>query len=477
MRKMKRTLSVIAVLLVIAIPFSLVPVVMLAVPSQYDNAYTGALDEKLSRLESIEEDKIVIVGGSSAAFGFDSALIEKYMEMPVVNTGLYAALGTKIMLDLTQKHIKKGDLVVLAPELDAQTLSMFFSSDTTLRAMDGNFSYLLDVDPDHYSSLFGESFEFAFEKLGYFLSGNAPDPSGAYNAKYFNEYGDLAYPRSENEMLYYYDPNTKIRLNSDILNEEFCAYLNNYIAHCKSVGARVVFSYCPMNELAIEGGYDYEAALAFESYLRERIGCEFISYIEDYIIDPGYFYDTNFHLNDVGVKRHTSYFIQDLMLFLGKDKPFTDEIPTEAPELPERDVRYPHFDENSKYFTYEKTANGSYMITGVKEEYRTEKTLTVPLGYEGYKVSQIGYGAFSGTSLETLILTEDTNMRFFSNGAFSGASKLKSLYIYYPVEEDIAPPADFVGVASGFTVYIPEGSDYRNGYYWSERGLTFEYID
>ena len=96
------------------------------------------------------------------------------------------------------------------------------------------------------------------------------------------------------------------------------------------------------------------------------------------------------------------------------------------------------------------------MITGVKAEYKHMTTLTVPLGYDTYKVTHIGARAFEGTALETLIITEDTNVRNIMNGAFKGASKLKALYVLYPNSEEIAPPADFAGVASGFTVYVPE---------------------
>ena len=121
-------------------------------------------------------------------------------------------------------------------------------------------------------------------------------------------------------------------------------------------------------------------------------------------------------------------------------------------------------------------ANGAYMIVGVADGYLSEKTLTVPLGHDGYKVMAIGPRAFAGSAVERLILTEDTNIRHFANGAFLDAESLKEMYIYYPTEEDIAPPADFFGVADGFKVFIPLGSNYKNGYYWSERGLKFEYI-
>ena len=64
---------------------------------------------------SVEGKKIVIVGGSSVAFGFDSQKIEQaFPGYKVVNFGLYADLGTKVMLDLSEDHISEGDIVIVA---------------------------------------------------------------------------------------------------------------------------------------------------------------------------------------------------------------------------------------------------------------------------------------------------------------------------------------------------------------------------
>ena len=232
-----------------------------------------------------------------------------------------------------------------------------------------------------------------------------------------------------------------------------------------------------MNRLGLNESSESEAErYAFEEYLRENIDCTLIAAsIEDYIYEEGYFYDSNFHLNSAGAVKHTVNVTRDILLELGIPRAVDEKIP-EPPPLPEMDVRFFGEDENSEIFKYEKMANGAYMIVGVADKYLSEKTLTIPLGYDGYKVLAIGPSAFAGSSAERLIITEDTNIRHFANGAFLGAKNLKEMYIYYPTEEDISPPLDFVGVAQDFKVFIPLGSGYTNGYFWSERNLTFEYI-
>ncbi|MBO5879649.1 MAG: hypothetical protein J6Q68_03775 [Clostridia bacterium] len=472
MKKIKIAIAAFLSVIAIISPFVSVLSLALFLPSQFDESFVGALDEKVELLAATEEEKIVIIGGSSVAFGYDSSIIEKYAEMPVINFGLYAALGTKLMLDLSRPHIKAGDVVIIAPELDAQTLSLYFNSDATLRALDGSPSLYRYVDSEHYFSLLGASWGFLSDKIRYMM-GASPEYSGVYNSKSFGERGDITYPRPENTMSLYYDPNTEITLTSDILSSDFVEYLNGYIEELRKVGADVYFEFCPMNSLAVRSSE--EEISAFAEYLKENINCTFIGSIRDYIYDPAYFYDTNFHLNSAGAVMHTVNVTRDLLLELSIPKAVVDTVPA-PPPLPEADVRFFDDDENARYFTYEKLTDGSYMITGILPEYKNMTELTLPLGYDTYKVSAIGKSAFSGSSLKKLVIPENTNINFIANGAFLGASSLSEMWIYYPHEEKIMPPVDFVGTASDFVVYVPEGSTYSLGYYWSERGLKFEFI-
>lgn len=473
MKKTKLIISVVAALLLIVIPFTSVVLLGIFLPPVFENSFVGALDDKVERLYSIDEPKIVIVGGSSVAFGIDSALIEEYTGMPVVNFGLYAALGTKLMLDLSRDAIGKDDVVIIAPELDAQTLSLYFSSSTTLRATDGSPELLLKLPAEHYPSLIGASWDFATEKLEY-LRGTLPDPDGVYNSKNFNEYGDLDYPRECNIMSSYYDKNGIIALESEIFSSDFVEYLNEYVEDAEAKGASVYFSFSPLNSAALAAGTDEESISAFEAFIDENISAARISAVSDYLYDKAYFYDTNFHLNDAGVVKHSANLTRDILLEFGIPTSVTVKIP-DPPPLPENS-EYDGTYENAEFFIYEALEDGFYAIVGVKEEYRTQKTLTVPRGYNGKKVSAIGPCAFVDCSVERLILTEDTNIRVFETGAFDGAYTLRELWIYYPTEEDITPPSNFDGTAPDFKVFVPEGSIYDIGYSWGEKGLDFEKI-
>ena len=461
-----------AALLVIILPIVIIFGYAFSIPPQYTNTFVGELDDKFERLTSIDEPKVVVVGGSSVAFGLESELLEKYMGMPVVNFGLYAALGTKVMLDLSKAGINEGDIVVLAPELDAQTMSMYFNSETTLQATDDKPSMLRYVGPEHYFSLLGSLWGHVGQKLEYQKTG-APNPSGVYNGNNFNEYGDLEYERPSNVMALYYDPNTMINLNESILDDEFIDYLNEYIEYCEKRGARVYYSFCPMNHMALADDTTSESIAAFEKTIDKRIGCKLISKINDYILAPGYFYDTNFHLNDAGSKYRTLQLAEDLMFELNMTTLIEEELPA-VPGLAHGFVEVHEQITGTEYFTYELLANGNYKITGLTELGKTQKTLTVPLGVEmpgkdyGAAITILDSGAFAGGIAETVIIPENSYLTQLNNGVFKGSGSVTRLMIYKADAETLNPPFDFAGVAEGFEIHAPYGSDYTTGYYWSQ---------
>ncbi len=472
------TAAVIMSLVVIIAPIGLILGTAFLTPSQYSKTFYGALDLKYERLTSIQHDKIVVLGGSSVAFGLDSALIEKYTGMPVVNFGLYGDLGTRLMLDLSRDHINEGDIVILAPELSAQTLSMYFSWETTLKACDDNMLMLgaLDRTVDEWLFSIGGFYKLASAKLAYSINKNTPDPEDVYNSDNFNKYGDIdpsKFPRENNIMKNQYLPGESYLVNLDesIVESEFIEYLNAYIRECEEKGASVYFSWCPVNDLSLADG-SLENSDAFENYFRENLDCEIISDINDYVIDSHYFYDTNLHLNDAGVQVRTIRLLKDLLSKL--DPAGSVTVTEEEPPMPE--YKYSAIyegedDPNAAYFVYEQLSNGAYKIIGLSELGKAQSTLTLPLGYRApeemtsYKVTLLDTDIFEGSACSRLIIPEDTNIGAMV-GSFKGAGGLERLDIYTTAHNELAPPDSFSGTGSGFEIHVPTGSGYDESYNW-----------
>lgn len=466
---MKKTKTIlVAVLLILAILSVLLLPALAAIltPPVYSSTFVGVLDEKVERLSSIEGKKVVVIGGSSVAFGLDSALMEEYLGMPVVNFGLYAAIGTKAMLDLSLPHIGEGDIVVLAPETDPQTLSLYFNGENMWKAIDDAPSLFFDLRGDSKKEMLGSLYAHAADKLSVLLS-DPLDPPGVYNSKSFNAYGDVSYPRERNVMTLYYDPNTPIEPTPSIVSEDFIAYVNEYIALCERKGATVYYSYAPMNAAAMAPSVTEESLQAFADHLEKSILCEHISMIDSYVLDPAYFYDTNYHLNDAGVRLRTKMLIEDIRFAKGDYQAVNIDVP-EKPALPNADIKFFETDENSQYFVYETlqigAKKGSLAIVGLTELGKKQKALTIPLGADHLKITYLGKNAFAGGIAETVTIPENANLRDIATGAFDGSS-VRRLYIRYEFENDadeLSPPASF----GNTEVFVPKNSVYLTHYDW-----------
>ena len=469
-----------ALLIVFLLPFLSVTVIVLGLSPVYDDTFVGELGEKYERLNSVNGEKLVVIGGSSVAFGLESGALEREVDMPVVNFGLYANLGTKLMLDLSRSGIGEGDVIVVAPEMNEQTLSLYFNSETAMQALDGNFHMLKSIDSENYEALIGASWGFAADKLGYLLGGNVPENEGAYSKKWFNSYGDNIYDRPYNEMStvtknitldFKYDDSDGIVSEY----EEFIDYLNEYVEFCEEKGATVYFSFPPMNEAALTDRNTEESIYAFYENLASSLHCRIISNINDYIMDEGYFFDSEFHLNNAGVKIRTANLANDLKRELG----ITEKTAIELPEPPGyRPVDFAGGSETNLYLELEAGVNGAgqavWYIVGLNEEGMKQVSITIPNNVDGIPVYAIRPEAFAGSELRTLIIGD--NIASIESSAFGGAENLTAVYVPTSNPDDIGIPNSFAGdlatngANSALKIYIPKGStfNYVSHYFWAD---------
>ena len=467
---MKRIVSVLLAFLAVLSPFALAIGAILTMPAVYHNSFTASLVDKYERLTEIKEEKIVIVGGSSVAFGYESELMEKHLGMPVVNFGVYAALGTKVMMDLSLPQIRKGDIVIIAPELAQQTLSLYYNGEQMLEACEERPSLVFSLPPDDLLKTLGALYNFGTKKYQRLKDGNIPNPDGIYHRESFNSYGDISYPREMNILPAGFDPNQPIQLDSSVVSDEFVDYVNKYAQKVRRKGAEIYFAYCPMNEASLQNTEEEE--LAFAEYLAEKIDITPLGDIRTFSSEAGYFYDTNFHLNDIGKRKHTIEVLMALALELGIPLSSLEKIPP-APPVEVFDSTYDGADdENMKYFTY-KTDDFGITLTGLTELGKTQVTLTAPVGFAGRKVTIFGEGMLDGGIATTFIVPEDSPVFRFEENVFRGASALAHLVLLPSDADAILPPTSFAGVASGFLAHVLPGSGYDTSYFWRERGLTF----
>ncbi len=462
-------ISFIAIALVVLIPILTLLTLCLATPSQYGETFLGELSAKFDRLNSVEGEKVILIGGSSLAFGLDSKTMEEYLDRPVVNFGLYATLGTKVMLDLSRSAVGRGDIIVICPEIDAQTLSLYYNAESMWQAVDSDYSLLFHIGFDNIGDMAGGFWDYLAKKLEY-ARGDGLSVSGVYTKAAFNEYGDIVYERPYNQMALGYDPNKMIELSGDVFDDAFIEYLNDYVRMARRRGAEVYFSFPPMNADAVTTT-DEEAVKAFYQYLYENLECEIISSVNDYVLDSGYFYDSNFHLNDAGVPIRTLQLVEDIRRAIGNTEaveivyPDVPEVP-ETPDI-ENGENLDFTDTASDAFTYEDFGKG-LLITGVTDALNAEETIVIPQSHDGKAILAIGEGAFADAdSLKTLVV--NGNIVQIYDGFLSGCDSIKEIYLYNSDCNSVSIGAELLsGINTKPTIKVPYEAfgNYVADYFW-----------
>src|SRR5204862_8067163 len=78
--------------------------------------FLAASIDKQSLIRTQTPPRLIFIGGSSMAFGVNSATIAEACGRRPVNMGLHAALGLKFMLREVESHVQPNDWIIVAPE-------------------------------------------------------------------------------------------------------------------------------------------------------------------------------------------------------------------------------------------------------------------------------------------------------------------------------------------------------------------------
>lgn len=500
----KKIIKFVCFIFILILPFAICFLVTELIENQYRNTFVAALEDKCDRLNSVEGKKIIFVGGSSLPFGLRSDLIEQEISgYKVVNFGLYATLGTKVMMDLSKMNISKGDIVILAPELSEQTYSLYFNPVVLEEALDGfSFKYKYLSLNDNLS-LFYNYYKFALKKLDYSAKKSAPDPIGIYRRDSFNEYGDIAVDRANNIMVNGVDSNMYVYTDDRLLDASFIGYINDYVKYVVGKGAKIYFNFSPTNQLALKSSK--AARQEFQNNLEDKLDCNILCNIEDCIINEGYFYDTNFHLNSAGSVYFTNTVINNLKRVLnlnysqgqlpGGDPDDNPNQGIDIPNIPEMpdwggDIEVPDnppeiktdFDKYKgevnidyvDYFNY-RLVGSSYQITGVKDGYKDMEEVIIPSAYNGKAVTTLAPNAFYGcTNLKYIHI--GLTVRSLEAGCFNGCISLNGIYMYELDGNKISVSSTdlFEGCSRTVKIFILDGANYSTGYTWEHYYSRFE---
>ena len=287
-----------------------------AVPPDQGTYLTAAAD-KHRRLQSIEGPRVILVGGSGVAFGFDSQRIEQELGMPVVNTGLHVSLGLRYMLSEVRRTVRAGDVVVVVPEY------VYFVGG--LRGGD-RMLQLLNVFPDgwRYDRSFdeylalGKAFpiyvQFKFEQFIHLalrsLLGTPLPQSDTYSRDAFNQYGDVV---SHLDQAGVRDIPI-LKWSSGELNSDVVVVLNQFAEETRRAGARSI--YLPQSISGPAYDRNQDTIDQIHRMLKSDLKMEIASDPERYVVAYDRLHDTREHLNAQGQQERTALIIEDLRSIL-----------------------------------------------------------------------------------------------------------------------------------------------------------------
>ena len=273
---------------------------------QFDLQYNASLIDKWNRLKSIKEPKIILVGDSNVAFGIDSQKIQEAFNMPVVNFGLHGGLGQAFHTDMIKPYINEGDIVVIFPAEYNNADTKILDCVLLWTAIGNNIDIWQGISFENYTKIILAYPTYLKRAIVLWISNKGNTTDGVYSRAAFNEYGDNVYPRPNCIIS---EGNYDSYFASRNLSEVMRVYWNKYNEYILNKNARLFMSSPPILDETLPNDLDLDA---LQKQLEDELNFPMISRLHNYIYPLEYFYDTGFHLTDVGKTIRTEQLILDI---------------------------------------------------------------------------------------------------------------------------------------------------------------------
>lgn len=271
---------------------------------------------KLKAAEKKPSPRILIAGGSGVNFGLSAKIFEQETKIPSVNLGTHAGLMLDHLLYTVGKTIRRGDVVLLALE---------YPYYEKVENLDPNLTeYVFAYDPGYIDSRsFSDRMRLYFSlhltRLGVGVVGlftppmqfvqhyesNTLDPETGddlKNAKDKMTDADRSKAFSQFPVGFFKEP---FHPSSEVWEK-----LKNFNQFCAANGVTVYAAFPPtiyypgMDEKMIQHNSDQLVAGL------KSVGIPTLGRPEDFRYEADFFYDTAWHMNDIGREKHTQYIIR-----------------------------------------------------------------------------------------------------------------------------------------------------------------------
>lgn len=278
---------------------------------------TSEVTEFADRMDRLilnrDKKKMIFFAGCSMCYGLDSELVSNAFngEYEIMNFGTMGETHAGAQIDCIASFLKDGDVFVHAPEPAApyQLMYSYTMEPNVFLLCEGNFELISYINMSELTGVFTAFNIFNSMRLK-LEGGSYLDDSALHNL-----YGDIITERRPNGKDVSYD-NYEYTYKLEYATPSSINRLCDEYDKIASKGAEVLFSFSPVNyhgltseaiEQQIWENFEtsYVTGLAVRRY---RV----ISTAENYMFLGRYFYDADYHLNDLGVTLRTERLIEDL---------------------------------------------------------------------------------------------------------------------------------------------------------------------
>jgi hypothetical protein len=287
------------------------------------------LIDKDRRMKSLPSPKMILVGGSNAAFGLDSEKLEKELKLPIVNLALTYGLGLPYMLRQAKAGMRFEDGVILSPEYELFYEAPVYRSQIILAFLyPSSILYMADEDP---AALFREFRRFTRDTVRSYLEQsyayrcfyiapglwNFSAPSLApklYERKSLNDRGDMTAHLGDRPVREFNGLKISIPKKpaprSSLWGEPFANAMGSLVKFQKEAdraGALMAVQYPPVPLKFFESrAGDIHAV--WDALFAAKIPA--LDAPEDRIYPAELFFDTHYHLSAQGRRRRTEELIR-----------------------------------------------------------------------------------------------------------------------------------------------------------------------
>lgn len=278
--------------------------ILLFPANKFHSSYQSLIQDKFRILIETNEPKIIMVSGSSSAFGLVQKDLEEASGYKVANLGLHAGFGHLFYSELAKANIDAGDIVLLGYEYGWQNGFEDMDLNLVMTGIDSDIKMYRYVPIDKWDDIIAYLPKYAETKNSYV------DVTGQYSREAFDsETGQMIIPRDYN-MEWNAETYGTIDLTNVSISDNAISYLKDFKKYVEERGASVYFVAPPLIKDAVV--CDYSEFENLKEQEEKLIGIPYISDPIEYIYPNTLMSNANYHCNSTGEKVRTNMLIDDL---------------------------------------------------------------------------------------------------------------------------------------------------------------------